>query len=120
MSAPANPLHRREFLRWLAASPLVAGSAMANVGAEGTDLITEPGAALNVFDFERVARSRLTAAHFAYLSTGVDDEVTLRANREGFARLGIRVRRLVDLRQVETSRKLFGASWPFPNALLTP
>ena len=45
---------------------------------------TDPKEALDVFDFEPVARKNLPPAHFGYLATGSDDEVTLRANREGF------------------------------------
>src|SRR5262249_34760180 len=56
-------------------------------------------------------------AHFGYLSTGVDDDATLRANREGFARFQIRPRRLVDVSRVDTSMELFGATWKSPIGL---
>ena len=48
------------------------------------NLISDPKAALDVFDFEHVARKNMPPAHFGYLATGIDDEMTLRANREGF------------------------------------
>ena len=43
-----------------------------------------PAQALNVFDFEPAAKKALAAspAHFGYLASGVDDDGTLRANRE--------------------------------------
>src|SRR5262245_54762954 len=116
---------RRRFLRLLAASSLLAfsgfsltplkrqllsgGESAANSLAvleniaQGEDLITSPEQALNVMEFEAVARKKLPPAHFGYLATGVDDDVTLRANREGFARLQIRVRRLVDVPKIDMS-----------------
>ena len=39
---------------------------------------------LNADDFERVAQARMTATHFAYYSSGANDEHTLRGNSEGF------------------------------------
>jgi len=59
------------------------------------NLLTDPKDALDVFDFEPVARKNLPPAHFGYLATGIDDEVTLRANREGFLKFQLRPRRLV-------------------------
>ena len=47
-------------------------------------LISDPKEALDVFDFEPVAKKNLPLAHFGYMVTGIDDEVTLRANREAF------------------------------------
>ena len=40
--------------------------------------------ALDVFDFEPVARRNIPVAHWAYLATGTDDDGTIRANREAF------------------------------------
>jgi isopentenyl diphosphate isomerase/L-lactate dehydrogenase-like FMN-dependent dehydrogenase len=80
-------------------------------------LITAPAEALNVFDFEAAARDKLPAAHFGYLTTGVDDDATLRANREGFAKFQIRPRRLVDVAAIDTSVALFGTTWKSPIAL---
>ncbi|MFN2446592.1 MAG: alpha-hydroxy acid oxidase [Vicinamibacterales bacterium] len=81
------------------------------------DLITSPEQALNVFDFEAVARQRLPPAHFGYMATGVDDDATVRANRDGFNRFQLRVRRLIDVRQIDTSVSLFGVTWPTPIVL---
>ena len=33
-----------------------------------------------MFDFEPVARKNVPPAHFGYMGSGIDDEVTLRAN----------------------------------------
>lgn len=119
---------RRRFLQFLAASPLLAlgmrGCAPAVAQTAAPDsrsprrgLIGSPNDALNVFDFEPVARQALPPAHYGYLATGVDDDATLRANRTGFSLLQIRARRLVDVSHVDTSVELFGTSWTTPIAL---
>ena len=111
--------HRRRFLRFLLGSPLLAGSrsALAALAQAGDDVITTPEQALNVMDFEAVARKNLPPAHFGYMATGVDDDATLRANRDGFSRFSLRVRRLVDVREVDLSVSLFGTAWDSPIVL---
>src|SRR5499425_1481846 len=133
---PAQTEARRRFLRMLVASPLFAGShffgssltnlvatnvipeAKALVGLEmlqqSDDVISSPDQALDVMDFEPAARKALPPAHFGYLTTGVDDDGTVRANREGYSRLQIRSRRLVDVETIDMSVRLFGASWSSP------
>jgi 4-hydroxymandelate oxidase len=76
--------------------------------------ISSPADALNVFDFEVVARTKLAPAHYAYLATGVEADATVRANRDGFARYQIRARRLIDTTRIDMSVDLFGTSWPTP------
>jgi len=44
------------------------------------DLISDPAAALNVFEFEEVAHRKMWQAHWAFMASGVDDDATLRAN----------------------------------------
>ncbi len=120
-------LHRRRFLSYLAASPLLASApALAQTPQprlpdpmiwaprELGELIDSPSRALSVFDFEPVARQKLSAAHFGYMATGNDDEVTLRANREGFAAFQLRPRRLVDVSRVDMKMELFGATYDSP------
>jgi isopentenyl diphosphate isomerase/L-lactate dehydrogenase-like FMN-dependent dehydrogenase len=85
--------------------------------AQEPELITSPDLALNVFDFEAVARRTLPPAHFAYMATGVDDDATVRANREGFAAYQLRARRLIDVRTVDMSVTLFGTTWDSPIVL---
>src|SRR5882757_10472452 len=114
---------RRRFLGFLAASPLLVGGGLIHGPfgrlltlspqdekgahevmeglAAGENLITSPDQAFNVMDFEPVARKVLPPAHFAYLATGVDDDATVRANREGFSHLEIRSRRMVDVSQID-------------------
>ena len=49
------------------------------------------------------ARQNVPPAHFGYMASGIDDEVTLRANREGFLKFQLRPRRLVDVSKVDMS-----------------
>jgi isopentenyl diphosphate isomerase/L-lactate dehydrogenase-like FMN-dependent dehydrogenase len=77
-------------------------------------LIQSPDQALSVLDFEPVARVRLPAAHFGYMASGVDDDATLRANRQGFTHFQLRPRRLVDVRQVDPAVSIFSERWETP------
>jgi isopentenyl diphosphate isomerase/L-lactate dehydrogenase-like FMN-dependent dehydrogenase len=114
----SNDGSRRQFLRFLAASPLLLTPPwISSLLAEEAEAVASPDLALSVFDFEAVARGSLPPAHFAYLATGVDDDRTLRANREGFDRFQVRARRLVDVRSVDTSVTLFGTTWDSPIVL---
>jgi len=105
---------RRSFMGFLASSPLLHDLPAWMRRAVQDPVITSPGQAINVFDFERAAAARLPAAHFGYMATGVDDDATLRANREGFARLQLRARRLIDVSRVDTSVTLFGQRMETP------
>jgi len=51
------------------------------------------------------------------MASGMDDEVTLRANREGFLKFQLRPRRLVDVSQLDLRVELFGQSYPSPIGL---
>ena len=105
-------------MKFLLTSPLVAPLAAAAARQEsGLRPIPSPDQALDVFDFEATARATLPPAHFGYIATGVDGDATLRANREGFDRFQLRVRRLVDVHQVDTSVELFGTRWATPIVL---
>jgi 4-hydroxymandelate oxidase len=134
---------RRKFLNFLAASPLVATSTVASsiaallasapsaalaqsydalreakiaTGADG--IITSPGAALDVFEFEPAAQKALLAqgapAHWGYLESGVDGDVTRDVNHTAYANYTIRVQRLIDARKIDTSVNIFGETWSSP------
>ncbi len=57
-------------------------------------VISDPLQAINVLEFEGAARKVLPPAHWGYLAGGVDDDATLKANREGFTHYQLRPRRL--------------------------
>jgi isopentenyl diphosphate isomerase/L-lactate dehydrogenase-like FMN-dependent dehydrogenase len=97
---------RRAFLRFLASSPLAA-TAFAQQPASAKD-------ALNVMDFEELARKALPPAHFGYMATGVDDDVTLHANREAMTHYQLRARRLVGVEKADLRTEVFGAAWDMP------
>ena len=107
---------RRQVLKSLLAAPALAGLASSwRAGAEDADpFITAPGQAVDVFDFERLARRNLPPAHWGYLATGVDGDATLAANRAGFSDYSLRVRRLVDTRQIDLTTRLFDRTWDTP------
>ena len=111
ISSGAN---RREFLKFVAASPLLRAAGQV---PRTDDVIASVGDALNVFDFEPVARRNLPPAHYGYVATGVDGDATLRANRAGFSRFQLRPRRLVDVSRLDTSIGLLGTTWKTPVAL---
>ena len=102
--------HRREFLKFLAASPLLTDFSVFAQEVEETigERLTDPSEVINVFEMEAIAREKMPPAHFGYLSTGVDSDITLRANRAGFTRFQIKPRRLVDVSQTDTSVNILG------------
>ena len=132
MSSEYDPAtNRRRFLQYLASSPLLAAggaSAFAETllpkamvpdplmwGPRQSDhLIKSPKDAINVFDLEPVCRQNVPPAHFGYMASGIDDEVTLRANREGFLKFQFRPRRLVDVSKVDMSVDILGTKYSSP------
>jgi 4-hydroxymandelate oxidase len=101
---------RREFLRFLAASPLVP-QAWGQGQAAGSVSVKD---VLSVMDLEPLAHEALPPAHWGYMASGVDDDVTLRMNREAFQHYQLRARRLVDVSQADLRTKVFGATWEMP------
>ncbi len=129
---------RRKFLKMLSASPLLASpgllaASFVNMAAgeltdkkffgwldsvqQSEEVISSPDQAFDVMDFEPAARKALPPAHFGYLATGVDDDGTVRANREGYSRIQIRARRLIDVENLDMSVSFFGTKWNSPIAL---
>jgi 4-hydroxymandelate oxidase len=123
--------NRRRFLQFLAASPLLAtgaGSAVAETllpkpklpdplmwaPQDATQLIKNPKEAINVFDLEPVCRQNVPPAHFGYMASGIDDEVTLRANRQDFQKFQLRPRRLVDVSKVDMKANILGVTYDSP------
>jgi 4-hydroxymandelate oxidase len=137
-----DDIARRQFLRFLAGSPLLAAASAGTIAgllaagprqglaqsydvlrgsrrALGPDgIITAPADALDLFEFEPAAKKAMLGqgapAHWGYLESGVDGDVTRDANHTAYARYNIRVRRLIDARKVDTSVKIFGETWASP------
>lgn len=110
---------RRAFLKFLASSPLFAAMPAVALQSFEDHVISNPSEAFNVLEFEAAARKALPAAHWGYMASGVDDDATLKANREGFSHYQLMPRRLVDVSKVDMSVDLFGTNWETP-ILLAP
>jgi 4-hydroxymandelate oxidase len=133
---------RRQFLHLLAGSPLLTAASAGTIAdllaassqqalAQGYDvlrgsrralgpdgIITAPGDALDVFEFEPAAKKAVVQqgapAHWGYLESGVEGDVTRDANHTAYAHYNIRVKRLIDARKVDTSMRIFGETWRSP------
>lgn len=102
--------NRRRFLQFLAASPLVSRSWAQEIQQK----LSSPKDALKVMDFAEMAHSAIPPAHWGYLSTGVDDDATLKANIAAFQHIQLRPRRLVDVSKIDMHVDLFGVRWDAP------
>ena len=115
---------RREFIKFLAASPYVAAlggvasffekTGLAQSALPAGDVITSPAGAFDVFDFEEAAHRKVLQGHWAYMASGVDDDGTLHANRDGFKHIELRPRRLHDATKVDMRVDLFGTTYNSP------
>ena len=134
--AQPDPFSRRKFVTFLAGSPLLAFAGvnldtlermlggtpreqsrafdLIHQAAQEPELISAAREALDVFDFEPVAKKKTPVAHWGYLMTGTDDDATIRANRDGYGRIALRPRRLVDVSHVDPSIELLGVKWNTP------
>ena len=77
---PRPHADRRAFLRFLAGSPYVAAlggiRTFGQNAPEIASVIGDPGEALNVMDFEEAAHRKALPGHWAYIESGVDDDLT--------------------------------------------
>jgi isopentenyl diphosphate isomerase/L-lactate dehydrogenase-like FMN-dependent dehydrogenase len=109
---------RRAFLRFLAGSPYVAAlgglRAFAQTAPEIASVIGDPREALNVMDFEEAAHRKVLPGHWAQIESGVDDDLTLRANRDAYRRIQLRPSRLHDATKVEMRVDLLGTIYNSP------
>jgi 4-hydroxymandelate oxidase len=113
-----NPLagrNRRNFLRFLAGSPLIARAWAQQTSSEPLPTALKSAKdVLDVMEFEEIARRTLPPAHWGYVSTGVDDDATLKANMGGFKRIELRPRRLIDVSKIDMRTEIFGTTWESP------
>jgi 4-hydroxymandelate oxidase len=126
---------RREFLKLLAGSPLLAlnglprgpwdslfplpqdaSAAMAaayNAASSGEGnphVVTSPEQARSVFDFEETSKFKIPLSHYQYLEQGG----MISTNRAGFGKFRIRDRRMVDVSKIDMSVTLLGTKWETP------
>jgi 4-hydroxymandelate oxidase len=106
-------IHRRELLRFLAASPVLAAMpAWQAVAAQAG--LASAAEALDVFDFEAAAQAIVPPAHWGYLQSGVDGNVTRDANHTAYDKWQLVPRRFVDVSKVTLDATLFGSALASP------
>lgn len=130
-------MNRREILKSLGAivSTTSVAGALAGVAAaaqpDAQQNVDRPGEAtpagkgaapagpVNLFEFEELAKERLSRMAYDYIAQGAADEITLRWNRASFDNIRLKPRALVDVSQLDTRVNLFGQAHEFP-VLLAP
>ena len=106
--------NRRKFLKFLAASPLATLPASAWQNQLVPFEMKDAKDAISVNDFEEMARRLLPPAHWGYMASGVDDDRTYRANIDGYKKIELRPRRLVDVSKPDLKVDLFGKTYDSP------
>jgi isopentenyl diphosphate isomerase/L-lactate dehydrogenase-like FMN-dependent dehydrogenase len=69
---------------------------------------------VNVFDYEKLAATKIAPPAWDFYQGGSEDEITLRANREAFERIRLRPRVLVDVSRCDLSTSVLGAPISMP------
>jgi len=100
---------RRNFLRFLASSPF-----FARAFAQDPYKMTSAKDILAVMDLEEVVHRMLPPAHWGYMASGSDDDLTLKANIGAFKRIQLKPKRLVDVSKTDMRVEVFGAKWENP------
>jgi isopentenyl diphosphate isomerase/L-lactate dehydrogenase-like FMN-dependent dehydrogenase len=119
MTNDKNAVSRRAVCRqlaaWMAASPLAAQLDLPYSG-ERVPALEE---LVNVFEFEPVCKLKLPRQNYDYIAGGVDNEWSLRHNREAFDRITFRPRMMVNASNLDLSLELWGTRLSFP-VLIAP
>jgi lactate oxidase len=68
----------------------------------------------NLLDLEEQAKQRLDPASYDFIAGGAGAELTIKANREAFGKIGIIPRVLTGVKQVDTSTTLLGQKLSMP------
>jgi 4-hydroxymandelate oxidase len=112
----------RQFLTFAVGSPFYAHFVEA-MQREGTiypptydDEVMRP---VNLHEMEEIAKNKIHKLAYDFIAGGVEDELTLRANREALNRIYLRPRVMVDVSKVDPSVELLGKKLDFP-ILLAP
>ena len=91
----------RNLIGFAAASPFYAAEEDANTP-------------INVHEFEEIAKRKLHKLAYDFIAGGVEDELTLRANRAAYERVFLVPRFMVDVSKVSTSVELLGMKLDSP------
>lgn len=100
-------MNRRELVRNLVG--LAAGSPL--LSAEVPDELMGP---INVHEFEEVAKRKMHKLAYDFIAGGVEDEYTLRANREAYEKYVLRPRVMTDVSNVSLEVDLLGMKLSSP------
>jgi len=84
-----------------------------------SETVTQSGQPINLFEFERLAKSRLTPMAYDYYAAGAMDEITLHANRRAYDEIFLRSRVLVGVGNTHTQTSLLGCGMTMP-VLIAP
>ena len=104
----------RRLMAFAAGSPLFAQSSFAQSAAidpASGDPILGP---VNVHEFEELAKQKLDKLAYDFIAGGVEDELTLRANRDAYKRWFLVPRVMTDVSNVDTSVQLLGLKLEAP------
>src|SRR5260370_11385872 len=105
-------MNRREAFRRLmtfaAGSPLLDRDAAAQ--AAGDDV----NGPVNVHEFEAIAKRKMNKLAYDFIAGGVEDELTLQANRAAYKRVFLSPRVMVDVSEVDTSLEILGMKLDTP------
>jgi 4-hydroxymandelate oxidase len=106
-------------VRWLLSAPPVRTDM-----AQDANPLTQPISPVDaepicLADFEPLAKAKMSAMGWEYITAGAADELTLRWNKEAYQRIRLKPRVLVDASKLDTRVTLFGQEHAFP-ILLAP
>jgi L-lactate dehydrogenase (cytochrome) len=69
---------------------------------------------VNVWDFELIAKQKVTKEAWAYMMSGADDEVCLRENHAAFHRVILKPKVLVDVENIDMTTTILGTKCSIP------
>jgi L-lactate dehydrogenase (cytochrome) len=122
-----NPIHPKDIVNTLpgsrrlgaafpaeapAEAPAVAAAAVETEADE--DEVPDISQMINVWDFEDVAKKKVTPEAWAYLMSGADDELAFRENHAAFHRVFLKPRVLVDVENIDMSTTVLGSKVSIP------
>lgn len=92
----------------------VSGSPLFSQQIQQTPIPDDVMGPINVHEFEEMAKRKLHKLAYDFIAGGVEDELTLRANRHAYEHWYPVPRILTDVSNVDTSTTLFGVEVPSP------
>ena len=120
-SSQQTEIARRKFIEWIGLSSL--SFALPIISLPGcTERLYKANERLefkNVFDLEELSRKVMGDDAIEYLNGGADDLRTVKANADGYSKIQIRERRLIDVTNISTKVELFGQTLETP-IILSP